>query len=73
MKNSSLEVSYKVTDEVRGIEESDSFSFSLKEGQTEENITYQEILDIFCYGTVFDCEEDREGVSFCFWNDNREW
>ena len=68
-----ITVSYKVEDLPRMIEESDSFSFTLEDGQTEETITHQEILDVFCCGTIHDCEEDRKGVSFSFWNDNREW
>ena len=73
MINDSITISYKVTQESQGIEESDSFSFHLEDGQTEDTITYQEILDIFCTGTCWDCEEDRTGVSFCFSNENKEW
>tara|TARA_R100000655_G_scaffold97113_1_gene139893 strand:+ start:246 stop:449 length:204 start_codon:yes stop_codon:yes gene_type:complete len=66
-----LTVSYKITSD--SIEESDEFTFALEDGKTEENITYQEILDIFCRGTIHDCEENRKGVNFSFWNDQRDW
>ena len=73
IKNGSITVSYKVTDASRDIEESDSFSFSLEDGQTEDTITYQEILDRFCCGTCWDCEEDRKDLGVSFWIENKEW
>lgn len=57
-----LTISYKVTDDANGIDESDDFSCNF-----DKFPTYQEVIDAFCTGTgIWALEENREDVSFAF-------
>jgi len=56
-----LTISYKVTDDANGIDESDNFSQFFSKFPT-----YNEVLEVFCTGTDWALEENRDGVSFSF-------
>jgi len=56
-----LTISYKVTDDAKGVEESEDFGCFF-----DRMPTYDEVLEVFCTGTVWALEENREGVSFYF-------
>jgi len=65
MKNTQsvdLTISYKVTDDANGIEESENFSYPFSKFPS-----YQEVLDAFCTSTRWALEENRKGVSFSFY------
>lgn len=64
-----LTISYKVTDDANGIEESDNFSCFF-----DGIPNYDEVLEVFCTATIWALEENREGVSFSFYasSDNNE-
>ena len=57
----SLTIHYGVTDKQNGIEESDEFSYDFDKFPTR-----QEVLEAWSKGTIYDLEENREDVSFCF-------
>jgi len=57
-----LIISYKVTDDENGIEESENFSHPFSKFPS-----YQEVLDAFCISTRWALEENRDGVSFYFY------
>jgi len=57
-----LTISYKVTDDANGIEESENFSQPFSKFPT-----YNEVLEAFCTGTDWALEENRDGVSFYFY------
>ena len=57
----SLTIHYGVTDEQNGIEESDTFSCDFDKFPTR-----QEVLEAWSRGTIYDLEENRDGVSFYF-------
>jgi hypothetical protein len=57
-----LTISYKVTDHAKGIEESDNFSCFF-----DKMPKYEEILEVFCTGTDWSLEENRETLSVSFY------
>jgi hypothetical protein len=57
----SLIIQYKITDDANGIEESDDFSYHF-----DKFPTYNEVLEAWCRGTVYETPRNRDGVSFYF-------
>jgi len=57
-----LTISYKVTDDAKGIEESENFSQPFSKFPT-----YDEVLEAFCTGTDWALEENRSTLSVSFW------
>ena len=64
-----LNISYKVTDDAKGVEESDNFGYPFSNFPT-----YNEVLEAFCSGTEWALEENRKtlSVSFYAWANNNE-
>ena len=68
-----MKISYKITDTARGIEDSDEVDL-LDDVADFSTVTYEQLVEAFCAGTVWACEEDRpwqtdphSNNSLCFW------
>ena len=57
-----LTISYKVTDDANGIQESENFSQPFSKFPT-----YSEVLEAFCSCTQWALEENRDEVDFYFY------
>ena len=54
-----MKISYKITDTTRGIEDSDELGRSDLDNADFSTVTYEQLVEAFCIGTVWACEEDR--------------